>query len=136
MSKRKEDHVSSMSSLFVYVNSSLGICISQAPFKHLMKWIEASRFVNMKLQEIISNKEVESHTFQFQKTHWSLPRHSCNRTQKFIIQEDKYHTSNWSTKPGCTVSKMGRKWFGWCFSSWGMWPFSECYLVVCILYLR
>ena len=44
----------------------------RAPFKHLMKWIEPSRFVNMKLQEIIFNKEVESHTFQFQKTHTGL----------------------------------------------------------------
>ena len=41
-------------------------------FKHAMKWIEASRIVNIKLQEIIFYKEVESHTFQFQKTHTGL----------------------------------------------------------------
>ena len=44
----------------------------RAPFKHPMKWIEASRIVNMKLQEIIFNKEVESYTFWFQKTHSGL----------------------------------------------------------------
>jgi hypothetical protein len=37
-----------------------------------MKWIEASRIVNMKLQEIIFNNEVESHTFWFQKSHTGL----------------------------------------------------------------
>ena len=42
-----------------------------APFKHPMKWIEASRIVNMKLQEIIFN-EIESHTFWFQKSHTGL----------------------------------------------------------------
>jgi len=33
MSKRKEDHFSSMSSIFVYVHSSLGICISLSPIQ-------------------------------------------------------------------------------------------------------
>ena len=58
----------------------------RAPFKHPMKWIEASRIVNMKLQEIIFNKEVESRTFWFQKSHTGLFQDTRTiEHKKFIV---------------------------------------------------
>ena len=61
-----------MSTIFVYVHSSLGICISQSPIQTSYEMNRSSRIVNMKLQEIIFYKEIESQTFQFQKTHTGL----------------------------------------------------------------
>ena len=60
-----------MSSIFVYIHSSLGICISQSPIQTSYEMNRNSRIVNMKLQEIFY-KEIESHTFRFQKTHTGL----------------------------------------------------------------
>ena len=57
--------------LFIFIQGWV-FAFLRAPLKHPMKWIEASRIVNMKLQEIIFDKEVESHTFWFQKSHTGL----------------------------------------------------------------